>query len=572
MKRSTADIRPPHRLPDPPPLPVKSFALGRVAQYLAILLILFFAFSPLFKVRAEEIPGVSQPAPVPTDSTAPTQPAPNDTPITAQDTPTAETNTPQQTAEETSNTSAPSDTTASDSSSQTTADATGAAIQKSSTSSSETNQGSSSAPQTQGGIQQTGNNSPSIADSSSTKPLGPDATTSTTTSSESVPIVTIDGAPISTTPPGKGGAANQSDTQESNSDVLPPLGDATIPALVDETSTASSTETILNTTELTQEILGSPLAQAIRDSLSRDMQEKNDAQMQAYQQEIQSLYEELRAQKSDTWTVSPKAAAGCLLMPDGGHYCAPKPVNGNLNRAPASGTAIYAKNSNGQSEIFLGMNGKEMKLSAGGNNLFPALDPITRAAVWQSEINGVWQIMRYDPATGTSTLIASSTGPQTNPRIYGGRVVWQEWIDNNWEIMMDEPVAGIATSHVVKRISENPAHDMFPSIASGIISWERLTPEGFRTIAYDLTTDKEAQLEGPDGKHSNAKVGILFERTQNGLTDYWFYDIASGTVSRVGDPATAPDIPTPAFVTITRAVPAPKIETVATSSAPTTSE
>lgn len=303
------------------------------------------------------------------------------------------------------------------------------------------------------------------------------------------------------------------------------------------------------------------------------MNEQNSAQMEAYRQEIGSLYEQLRAQSKDTWSISPRAAAGCLLMPDGGHYCAPKPAVSAPEALQSTTTTIFAKaDKDGISQIYIGANGQELQLSSGSNNMFPALDPITRDAVWQTEVNGVWQVALYDSAVGTSTLISTSTGPQTNPQIYGGRVTWQQWIDNNWEIMMSEPTAGLMSSHIVKQITSNPAHDMFPSIAGGILTWQRLTQDGWRTVAYDLMSDKESVINVPGGKQDKARVGILFQRTENGFTDYWFYDVAAGTVSRVGDTAPRTEIPTPMFVTITRAVQPPKIETSTSTPATSTTQ
>jgi beta propeller repeat protein len=318
--------------------------------------------------------------------------------------------------------------------------------------------------------------------------------------------------------------------------------------------------------------MGSPLAMAIRDHLMSQMSEQNEAQMDAYRQEIQELYKQLRSQNQDTWSISPRAAAGCLLMPDGGHYCAPKPSSVLPDISQSTSTTIYARaDKNGSSQIYIGSDGQELQLSAGGNNMFPALDPITRDAVWQTDVNGVWQVVLYDSAVGTSTIIASSSGPQTNPQIYGGRIVWQQWSDNNWEIFLAEPTAGLLANHTVRKITENPAHDMFPSIAGGILTWQRLTQEGWRTVAYDLLSNKEAVVNVPGGKQDKARVGILFERTENGFTDYWFYDVAAGTVARVGDTTPHTQIPTPVFVTITRAVQPPKIETTTSSPAtPTT--
>ena len=180
----------------------------------------------------------------------------------------------------------------------------------------------------------------------------------------------------------------------------------------------------------------------------------------------------------------------------------------------------------------------------------PSDDLTGSALVWQGNVNGRWQIFYADAtlATGTPQVIqlTHSSESNFNPRVDGSDVVWQGWVDGNWEVFLAEhltPENFIASTSIPKenqllgidhewkvtRITENTTHDMFPSIAGELITWQSFQDNAWNIYAYSMKTHATSQLSHSGDKSEKPRFAITWdERSAEGAARMVGYDIASG--------------------------------------------
>ena len=137
----------------------------------------------------------------------------------------------------------------------------------------------------------------------------------------------------------------------------------------------------------------------------------------------------------------------------------------------------------------------------------------------------------------------------------GDDIVWQGWADGNWEIFLAERVPlesvlvgdalspsnkslGVNVEWKVTRLTTNSMHDMFPSIAGGLVTWQSFQDNVWSVYAYSMKTGGTTKLSQGGAKSENPRFAITWdERTPEGRARMVGYDIATGKVIDLTDAA-----------------------------------
>ena len=262
-------------------------------------------------------------------------------------------------------------------------------------------------------------------------------------------------------------------------------------------------------------------------------------------QKEEEMRADLRKQVEEEFT------RGCVQLDAVGYYClkeGQKKFSGDLSPSSAIASVTAETGSKGNKEIFISRGGKTMQLTdTQWDNAFPAKDLSGRFVVWQGQKDSRWQIFVATFASDTPEIaqLTDSSGSNFNPRVEGGNIVWQSWVDDNWEIYLATPHEGAAATDTpitsenarlgvsalwdVTRITQDPAHDMFPAIAGDIVTWQRAEDGGWGIYAYSMKTGVTTKIstEGTNGERP--RFAMLWEgRDESGNKRLMGYDIASG--------------------------------------------
>lgn len=255
---------------------------------------------------------------------------------------------------------------------------------------------------------------------------------------------------------------------------------------------------------------------------------------------------ELRAEVEREFT------KGCIALDGIGYYCLkPEELRSLESLAPSravSSVSVETDPSGGDREIFAEYAGERFQLTSNTeDDAFPAKDLSGKSVVWQGQRDGRWQIFFASFASDTPRIVQITNGSENNfnPRVEGDTVVWQTWIDGNWEIVLarahrGEPrrienlppiniALGIGPDWDVTRVTMNPAHDMFPSISSGIVTWQRSESGGWSVFAYSPETNVETRVSSAGAKSENARFTVVYEEEdEKGRVRLIGYDVATG--------------------------------------------
>lgn len=258
------------------------------------------------------------------------------------------------------------------------------------------------------------------------------------------------------------------------------------------------------------------------------------------------LRAELRSQIEREFT------KGCVSLDGVGYYCLKPDQFRSIDSLAPSKTvsAVSAEQdpAGTDKEIFAVYAGERVQLTANAEeDAFPAKDFGGRSVVWQGMRGGRWQIFFASFASGTPVIVQVTNGSENNfhPRVEGETLVWQAWMDGNWEVVMARPhrgeprkaeelpemnrYLGINPDWDVTRISMNPAHDMFPSITSGIVTWQRFEGGGWAVYAYSIETSVETRISDAGAKSENARFTLVYEEEgEDGKRRMIGYDVATG--------------------------------------------
>ncbi len=368
----------------------------------------------------------------------------------------------------------------------------------------------------------------STGDTSSTTPATEgDATTTPGTTSDAT-----------NTPPylPGDGTTSASSTDATTTPVFGDGTDASSTATTTVSDTATSTEIVPDTeTASSSEVL--PPGPTNDEIIAQKLAEKEDAMRASIRKEVETEF-----------------TKGCVTLDTVGYYCL-KDHQSDQGGALAPSTAISAVTSQidpatSYKQIFVTRADVTTMITHDAwDNAFPSDDLTGSAIVWQGNVGGRWQIFYTDAtATGTPKVIqiTHSTESNFNPRVDGNDVVWQGWIDGNWEIFLAEHLApeqfitdavlpkentllGIDHEWKVTRITTNLTHDMFPSIAGDLVTWQSFNDNAWNIYVYSLKTQATNQLSHSGDKSERPRFAITWdERTPEGAARMVGYDIASG--------------------------------------------
>jgi hypothetical protein len=356
------------------------------------------------------------------------------------------------------------------------------------------------------------------------------ATDDTATTSEGMTL--LDDT-ASSTDSGSLATSTPSDSDASTTPAIP-SGSSSSDEFASSTSSASSTDDILDTASSTEEsVTPSKSAQEIAAEMLR---EKED-----------SMRASIRKEVEDEFT------KGCVSLDTTGYYCLKDRPNSGESLTPSNViTDVTSRpDASGQwKQIFITRGGIEEQLTHfSWDNAFPATDVSGKSVVWQGNVNGRWQIFYATiSASGTPSImeVTHSNESNFNPKVDGDDIVWQGWVDGNWEIFLAEHLTpenylasttlpienkllAIDNSWKVTRVTTNSGHDMFPSVAGGLTTWQSFQDNAWNVYVYSMKTGTTQKISKSGEKSEQPRFAITWdERTTEGNTRMVGYDIASG--------------------------------------------
>ena len=307
--------------------------------------------------------------------------------------------------------------------------------------------------------------------------------------------------------------------------------------------TASSTDTMASSTDevatTTLEVANDEPKTLTNDEIiSQKLAEKEEAMRMSIRKDVENEF-----------------TKGCVTLDTVGYYCLKdRDVNAAGALAPSTAISAVASQLDEKGGVY-----KQITLTRGTvssqlthdewDNTFPSTDLTGSSVVWQGNIKGRWQVFFAD-ASGTSTpqviQLTHSNESNFNPRVDGSDVVWQGWVDGNWEIFLathldatnflsetalpaENVSLGIGKEWKVTRITTNGVHDMFPSVAGELVTWQSFQDNAWNIYAYSMKTQSTSQLSHSGEKSEKPRFAITWdERTPEGAARMVGYDIASG--------------------------------------------
>jgi beta propeller repeat protein len=373
--------------------------------------------------------------------------------------------------------------------------------------------------------------------------------TATSTEAEAIAAVSTSGEISGATVTGGGSsAANETRNNKGSASTDEATATSTEAEAID---TASVDE--INTEEAAAEevpVVDEAAARAAQEEAARQAEEARQA----------SVRESIKKEVESAFT------KGCLTLDGVGYYCL-KNFDGNIAGALAPSTAVTGVASQQEADAGAGTD-KEIFMTKGGasvqlthntwDDTFPAMDVSGKSVVWQGMTEGRWQIFIAD-VSGTTTPVVTQlthgTESNFNPRVDGDTIVWQGWANGNWEIFLAErllpsayyplrpdtpqdpggglPVEnrllGIDNTWHVTRLTTNDTHDMFPSIAGGLVTWQSSQGGSWNVYAYSVKSGVTTKLSQDGTKSENPRFAVTWdEHDANGNARMVGYDIASG--------------------------------------------
>ncbi len=353
------------------------------------------------------------------------------------------------------------------------------------------------------------------SNASSTEPIDTTVATSTATSTdETAGATTTPSDDASSAPVISGGG----DSSASSTDVI----------------TASSTDVLLEASSTESEIV--PKEKSAQEIAAEIIREKEDGMRSSIRKEVEDEF-----------------TKGCVALDTTGYYCLKDRPNSEASLTPSRVVTSVSSlpDAGGQyKQIFMTRAGIEEQLtSAAWDSAFPAIDVSGKSVVWQGNRSGRWQIFYANVgATGTPEIVqlTHSNESNFNAKVDGRDVVWQGWVDGNWEVFLAERLVpteyyssttlpeintqlGIDTSWHVTRVTTNPGHDMFPSVAGGLVTWQSFQDNSWNVYVYSMKTGTTQKISKSGEKSEKPRFAITWdERTSEGNAHMVGYDISSG--------------------------------------------
>lgn len=125
-------------------------------------------------------------------------------------------------------------------------------------------------------------------------------------------------------------------------------------------------------------------------------------------------------------------------------------------------------------------------------------DEFSNKIVYQSLIDGIWQIFLYDVASDVTTRLSFDGANNTDPRISKGQVAWQSWVDGQWEVYFYDGA-------ISQRLTDNKDPDIEPEISNAYIVWSQYEPDQEGESRQGIDPDKYA-IKLHDGQKKETKT------------------------------------------------------------------
>jgi beta propeller repeat protein len=260
-----------------------------------------------------------------------------------------------------------------------------------------------------------------------------------------------------------------------------------------------------------------------------------------------SLRATIRKEVEDEFT------KGCVSLDTTGYYCLKDKSSSSGALTPSTvitDVSSEPDTSGSYKQIFMTMGGERTQLTHDSwDNTFPTIDVSGKSLVWQGNVSGRWQVFYASVATSgipEVLQLTHSNESNFNPKVDGDDVVWQGWVNGNWEIFFAHRLTpnayyststlpevntmlGIDTTWSVTRITNNGGHDMFPSVAGGLVTWQSFTDNAWNVYVYSVKTGATVQLSKGGEKNENPRFAITWDaRKEGGNARMVGYDIATG--------------------------------------------
>jgi hypothetical protein len=263
--------------------------------------------------------------------------------------------------------------------------------------------------------------------------------------------------------------------------------------------------------------------------------------------------------------VAAELRSQCVSYGDDGYYCLDESSEKKISVSRPTQRVVAELAGGGDKEIILVETYPEgeTRKALTENDIdddFPNADAGMHMIVWQSLVNGRWQIV-YKEGTATPEYLTSNPDGNGHPATDGKRIVWQGWNEDQWDIFLAEPgeqkdlsststqslISGLHPGWSVRRLSDNLAHDMFPKIAGNFVTWQERQDDRWLVAVYDLSTGQIRHVEGGEGGGEAPTVALIFkERTKDGQIFIRASDLMTG--ERI--PLRDDEVPPPATLPI----------------------
>lgn len=216
----------------------------------------------------------------------------------------------------------------------------------------------------------------------------------------------------------------------------------------------------------------------------------------------------------------------CTVINENELYCSNQELLGDSVRADAFLLVSVQKDTEGDTEIFFQDGESVAQLTHNQvDDSNPFYDAERGVIVWQSLMEGRWQVMMYTEATGVIEQISVGNKNNINPHTQGGYIVWQQWGLSAWEIAF---ASLVEEEWVTTTVTDNAWHDVDPYIANGVVLWDSLVQDVWHVYSYQIFSGITTQVSQGRGENSGARVVILWENEEGGIEQTMQYDLATG--------------------------------------------
>jgi beta propeller repeat protein len=165
----------------------------------------------------------------------------------------------------------------------------------------------------------------------------------------------------------------------------------------------------------------------------------------------------------------------------------------------------------------------------GEQSLNPKVD--SNYIVWQSLVDGYWQIYVYDRNTLSSSLVSSSFSHQVSPDVYGNYVVWADNRGDDWDVYLYD----LSTS-VESLIVSSGGNQYSPKIYGDNVVFIDDVSGTKDVYLYSISLSASVLIDGSDGDQNGVNIygnNVVWQSDAAGNWDVYHYDISTGGISLI---------------------------------------